>query len=175
MKMTVELLQNLSFVSYIIAGILLLLSIALFFLLDVPGLYGDVSGHTAKKAIEAIQHQNEETENKTHKPGAVNEAQSKLTDKITSSGQLESSIAGMPISVRIEKFVTSKLAPQSNETTILSEPAGKTTVLTGTPTINSGETALLDYKMEKKFSVTEEDKFIIEIEMSFTESSEIIE
>lgn len=173
--MTVELLQNLSLTSYIVAGILLLLSIALFFLLDVPSLYGDISGHTAKKAIEAIQHQNEETGNKIHKPSAVNEAQNKLTDKITSSGQLESSTVGMPISVGTEKFATSKLALQSNETIMLGEPAGETTVLTGTPPVNGGETSLLDYKMEEKSSNTEKDKFIVEIEMSFTESSEIIE
>ena len=50
--MTVELLQIISLVSFIIAGVLLLLGIALFFLLDVPKLYGDISGRTAKKAIQ---------------------------------------------------------------------------------------------------------------------------
>lgn len=42
--MTVELLQTLSMAAYIAAGVLLLTAVALFFLLDVPKLYGDVSG-----------------------------------------------------------------------------------------------------------------------------------
>ena len=92
--MTVELLQTLSLASYISAGILLLVGIALFFLLDVPRLYGDISGRTARKAIEAIRQQNESTGNKAYKPSTVNAERGKLTDKITPSGRLQSHTAG---------------------------------------------------------------------------------
>lgn len=173
--MTVELLQTLSLVAYIVAGVLFLVAVALFFLLDVPKLYGDVSGRTAKKAIEAIRQQNESTGNKAYKPSAVNAERGKLTDKITQSGRLQSQTAGLPVSVGTEKFATSTLAPQPNETTVLEGSTNETTVLTGTLPIDGGETTLLineDFHVE---SVPADGKFSVDVEMSFTGSTEIIE
>lgn len=149
--MTVEFLQTLSMVAYIAAGVLFLVAVALFFLLDVPKLYGDVSGRTAKKAIEAIRQQNESTGNKAYKPSAVNAERGKLTDKITPSGRLQSQTAGLPVSVGTEKFATSTLAPQPNETTVL---------------VNE------EFHAEP---VSTDGKFTVDVEMSFTGSSEIIE
>ena len=182
--MTVELLQTLSLVAYIAAGVLFLVAVALFFLLDVPKLYGDVSGRTAKKAIEAIRQQNESTGNKAYKPSAVNAERGKLTDKITQSGRLQSQTAGLPVSVGTEKFATSTLAPQPNETTVLdgpvgetsvlAQPAGETTVLTGAlPVTQSGETTVL--VGGEVVAASADGKFTVDVEMSFTGSSEIIE
>lgn len=173
--MTVELLQNLSLAAYIVAGVLLLISIALFFLLDVPKLYGDVSGRTAKKAIEAIRQQNEETGNKAYKPSAVNEARGKLTDKITPSGRLESQTSGLAVSVGTEKFATSALQPQSNETTVLNSSANETTVLSGTLSTEFGETTLLSAEESQKIASPANGVFSVDVEMAFTGSSEIIE
>lgn len=173
--MTVELLQNMSLAAYIIAGVLLLVSISLFFLLDVPKLYGDISGRTAKKAIEAIRQQNEETGNKAYKSSAVNEARGKLTDKITLSGRLESSTAGMPISVGTEKFATSSLQPQSNETTVLTDSSNETTVLSETLSTEFGKTTLLINEETKAISTPETSDFTVAVEMAFSGSSEIIE
>lgn len=183
--MTVELLQTLSLVSFIIAGVLFLIGVALFFLLDVPKLYGDISGRTAKKTIEAIRQQNESSGNKVYKPSAVNAERGKLTDKITQSGRLQSKTTGLPASVGTEKFVTSALYPQSNETTLLEEGAsetsvlvqsgGETTVLTGVlPTI--GETSvLIQEEVSEVYANDALSKFTIDVEMSFTGSSELIE
>lgn len=182
--MTVELLQTLSLVAYIAAGVLFLVAVALFFLLDVPKLYGDVSGRTAKKAIEAIRQQNESTGNKAYKPSAVNAERGKLTDKITQSGRLQSQTAGLPVSVGTEKFATSTLAPQPNETTVLdgpagetsvlAQPAGETTVLTGAlPVTQSGETTVL--VGGEAGAASADGEFTVDVEMSFTGSSEIIE
>lgn len=173
--MTVELLQNLSLAAYIIAGVLLLISIAMFFLLDVPKLYGDISGRTAKKAIEAIRQQNEETGNKAYKPSAVNEARGKLTDKITPSGRLESQTSGLAVSVGTEKFATSALQPQSNETTVLNSSANETTVLSGTLSTEFGETTLLANEESNVIPSTVNGDFSVDVEMAFTGSSEIIE
>lgn len=180
--MTVELLQTLSLAAYIAAGIMLLVSVALFFLLDVPKLYGDISGRTAKKAIEAIRQQNETSGNKAYKPSPVNAARGKLTDKITPSGRLESQTAGLPVSVGTEKFATSALAPQANETTLLTGPlspegqdfeqgeqsANETTLLTG---------ALSEAGMSRGQGQrpSNESGFTLEAELSFTGSTEIIE
>lgn len=170
--MSVELLQTLSLISYIVAGVLLLAGIALFFLLNVPKLYGDVSGRTAKKAIEAIRKQNESTGNKAYKPSMVNAERGKLTDKITPSGRLRSQTEGLPVSVGTEKFATSALSPASNETTVLKKIENETTVLNQ----SAGETELLynDNKVRRD-SVIDHEKFTIDVEISFTGSSEIIE
>ena len=183
--MTVELLQTLSLVAYIAAGVLFLVAVALFFLLDVPKLYGDVSGRTAKKAIEAIRQQNESSGNKAYKPSAVNAERGKLTDKITQSGRLQSQTAGLPVSVGTEKFATSTLAPQPNETTVLAEPAnetsvleqpaGETTVLTGDLSPAGETTVLVNNEAAQTDAVVDPSKFTVDVEMSFTGSSEIIE
>ena len=183
--MTVELLQTLSLVAYIAAGVLFLVAVALFFLLDVPKLYGDVSGRTAKKAIEAIRQQNESSGNKAYKPSAVNAERGKLTDKITQSGRLQSQTAGLPVSVGTEKFATSTLAPQPNETTVLAEPvnettileqpAGETTVLTGDLSPVGETTVLVNNEDAQSGAVVDPSKFTVDVEMSFTGSSEIIE
>ena len=183
--MTVELLQTLSIAAYIAAGVLLLIGIALFFLLDVPKLYGDISGRTARKAIEAIRQQNETTGNKAYKPSPVNAERGRLTDKITPSGRLESQTTGLPVGVGTEKFVTAILAPQPNETTVLDETVGETTVLeqsAGETTIlngdssPTGETTLLTQDdLGQAVSVEDAAEFTVDVEMSFTGSSEIIE
>lgn len=183
--MSVELLQTLSLALYIVAGVLFLVGIALFFLLDVPKLYGDVSGRTAKKAIEAIRQQNESTGNKAYKPSAVNAERGKLTDKITQSGRLQSQTSGLPVSVGTEKLDTSTLMPQSNETTVLAEAAnettvleqsaGETTVLTGTISLAGETTVLVNNEAPSSGAVTDPTKFTVDVEMSFTGSSEIIE
>ncbi len=138
--MTVELLQTLSLVAYIVAGVLFLVAVALFFLLDVPKLYGDISGRTAKKAIEAIRKQNEATGNTSSTLGNAKTAQVKLTDKITKSGRLQSRTSGLPVNGKTEKFTK---APQHsvNETTVLQKTAGETTVLQN----STNETTLLQH------------------------------
>lgn len=182
--MTVELLQTLSLAAYIAAGVLFLLAVALFFLLDVPKLYGDVSGRTAKKAIEAIRQQNESTGNKAYKPSAVNAERGKLTDKITPSGKLESRTDGLAVSVGTEKFATAALASQTNETTLLETGANETTlltagnettILTGALPTDSGETTMLVHENLQPEVVVTDDSFEVDVEMSFTGSSEIIE
>ncbi len=173
--MTVELLQTLSLASYIAAGVFLLVGIALFFLLDVPKLYGDVSGRTARKAIENIRLHNESSGNKAYKPSAVNAERGKLTDKITQSGRLESqqTATGMHIHVGTEKFSTAMLDPKSNETTVLVENVGETSVMTGRLP-NAGQTTLLRAEVNSG-EVIRDSEFKIDVEMSFIGSTEIIE
>ena len=185
--MTVELVQMLSLISFIVAGVLFLVAVALFFLLDVPKLYGDVSGRTAKKAIEEIRQQNEGSGNKAYKPSAVNANRGKLTDKITPSGRLQQTTTDLPIGVGTEKIT---VASQSNETTVL-DTANETTVLDSSneTTVLSasnettvlqaepaeiGETTVLVNETAPQTPVVN-DNFSVDVEMAFTGSSEIIE
>lgn len=140
--MSVELLQTLSLVSYILAAVFLLVAIALFFLLDVRKLIGDISGANARKAIENIRQQNESSGDKAYKPSPVNMARGKLTDKISQSGRLQPRLSGMGGSPGTQKFATTDLMPPAgNETMVLTgELSGATTVLTGEL---AGETTVL--------------------------------
>lgn len=176
--MTVELLQIISLVSFIIAGVLLLLGIALFFLLDVPKLYGDISGRSAKKAIEAIRQQNESSGNKAYKPSAVNAERGKLTDKISHSGSIVGKTSGSGISVGTEKLHTDVLAAKANETTVLNGESNETTVLEHQGA--AGETTVLAQNQvgvnsDNSATVPANSVFTVDVEMSFTGSSEIIE
>ncbi len=56
--MTVELLQNLSLAAYLAGGVFLAVAVGLFFLFRVPQIVGDLSGTTARRAIESIEQRN---------------------------------------------------------------------------------------------------------------------
>lgn len=212
--MTVELLQILSLVSFIVAGVFLLVSVALFFLLDVPKLYGELSGRTAKKAIEAIRQQNETSGNKALNPSTVNQARGKLTERISTSGKISKSVTVSGIGVGTQKFATSELAPQAaettvlggnettvlsnggettvlassgNETTVLTQSTSETTILTQTAaetTVlrqaenmeSAGSTSTLPYAEPMvSEAISAKSHFVLEVEMYFASSTEIIE
>lgn len=185
--MSVELLQTLSVVSFIAAGTALLVAIALFFLLNIKKVVGDLSGATARKAIRNIRQQNE---------NAVDNDNNAATAKITPSGRIERQLAGMAGSPSTEKFATTELAASAQETTLLGPASNETTILTPA----SNETTILDAEsgvtrhlqmvlpapaMQSVSPMTNENAlsqtpplsavFEKEVEMSFTDSSEIIE
>ncbi len=58
--MSIDVLQTCSIGFWVAAGIFFLTAVALFFLMDIPKLYGEISGRTAKKAIEQIRKHNAE-------------------------------------------------------------------------------------------------------------------
>lgn len=172
--MSVELLNTLSLAAYIAAGVLFLVAVALFFLLNVPRLIGDISGSTAKKAIEAIRQQNENSGDKAYKPSPVNAARGKLTDKISPSGRLEQRTSGMSVGAQTEKFETTELLEAAQATTLFNNANESTLLSQG----ESGETTLLS---EQETGDAKEQKLVapvgvtVDVEMSFTGSTEIIE
>lgn len=95
-----------------------LITVFLFFKLNIIGVIGDLSGSSARKGIENIRNQNQISGNKAYKSSNVNRERGKLTDKITSSGRLASAGESVDVSVGTEKFKTGEL-PQSNETVVL--------------------------------------------------------
>lgn len=120
--MTVEMLNNIAMAVYIAAGVVFLVAVALFFLLDIPKVVGELSGSTAKKSIQKIQEHNKNNSgNLVHS----NNPNSHVT-KPSKTGR---------VGVGTEKFSTSALESSSNETTLLvnKEPenpaANETTVL----------------------------------------------
>ncbi|MDD4492782.1 MAG: hypothetical protein PHV32_00280 [Eubacteriales bacterium] len=162
--MSVELLQLLSLVSYISAGVLLLVAVALFFLLGVPKLFGDVTGSNAKKAIESIRQQNEDSGDKAFNPSPVNVSRGKLTDRISPSGNLERRVNDIGVNVGTQKISTTELAPAPTaETTVLENV--ETSLLNQAET--SGQTTILNPNSNEAFSV--------DVSIEFTEGQEIID
>lgn len=182
--MSVELLQTLSTVFFALAAVLFLISLALFFILDVVRLVGDVTGSTARRAIENIRKGNEVSGDKAYKPSPVNKARGKLTDKISPSGQLVPRTGSLGVATGTAKlknsqqsFESDKTLPldtSSDETSVLSDTASETTVLSQ----NSNETTVLSQAPNESASVGGEHKpstFALELEMSFIGSAELIE
>lgn len=93
--MSIDVLQACSIGFWVAAGIFFLTAVVLFFLMDIPKLYGEISGRTARKAIEQIRKHNAEA----------------LTGDIagahTGSG------------VRTEKFSTATLVPETMDDFVL--------------------------------------------------------
>lgn len=157
--MSIERLQSMSTIFYIIAVVLLFIAIALFFLLDIRRIIGDLTGITARKAIEDIRRQNENTGEKNYKSSPVNVARGRLTDKISPSGKLIKSTGGIEISPQTEKFNTSELSSDTGNTEVLNTGMNETTVLSH----STNETTVLN------------KEFCIEFEIGYAESKEIIE
>ena len=150
--MTVESMQTMSLVFYLMAGVMFISAIALFFLLKVPSLFGDITGSTARKAIETIRMQNEYSGDKAHKPSPINISRGKITEKISKSGRLQQSVTGYGGSPGTEKFATTQLSAYASvpenafgaaETTLL-DPSMNATSLPD-PSMNA--TTLLDQSM----------------------------
>ena len=169
--MSIDVLQACSIGFWVAAGIFFLTAVALFFLMDIPKLYGEISGRTARKAIEQIRKHNAEA--------------------------LIGDIAGVHTGsgVRTEKFSTATLAPETamGATTVLAEAgattvlaeAGATTVLAeaGATTVLTevGATTILTEPEHPQAAENDRqtpeamDVFGLEKELSYAESAEIIE
>lgn len=92
--MTYEIYNYIFIGAAIASGILLVVSIVLFFLLDIPKVIGDLTGSNAKKGIENIRKQNEATGDKSYKSSSVNLKRGRITDKISNSGRVEKPSSG---------------------------------------------------------------------------------
>ena len=172
--MSVELLQLLSLVSYIMAGIMFLFAIALFFLLSIPKVVGDITGANAKKAIENIRQQNEISGNKAYKPSPVNASRGRVTDNISAVGDPGSKLNNFGVAVETAKLSTAKLSREAEETMLLDNLQNETTVLDG-----ASETTVLSADIDSvETTVLQEETYIgfsVDFEIGFIGSSEIIE
>ncbi len=127
--MTYEQYQFIFYITLAACIILFLLTVILFFALKIPRAFGDITGLSRKKAIKNINEQSEKAK-QSHKC-------SQETDRISPSGRIISDYTGN--TVITEKIETEQIAG-GEETTILSDSAAETTVLSG---FGAGETMLL--------------------------------
>lgn len=86
---TAEILSLISLISYIIAGISLVLAIFFWFFFKIPSVIGDLSGRTAKKSIARRRASNERAGGKGYQSSATNANRGKLTDTMQHSRKLK--------------------------------------------------------------------------------------
>lgn len=180
--MTYEVYRYIFIGAAVLCGISLAVTLLMFILLKIPKVVGDLSGATAKKAIKDIRRQNEESGEKKYKGSAFNEARGKLTDKISSSGEVEQRYGTHMHAIGTSKIGTQNLGRyedmqiEENQTTLLYEesyPAPETTVLGnfGNATLDldaaesSGKTTILG---------NSDVVFSVEYEITYIHTDEII-
>lgn len=158
----------------IACGVFFVIAAILFFVFKIPKVISDLTGRTARKAIENIRMNNEQTGDKTYQSSAVNLERGKLTDKISRSGRLMPRDATpFGTGVITEKISTMELEQPAGETDVLSvteetsvlyNPAGETDVLAPV----AGETEVLA-PVEQPVQA-----FTVEYEITFIHTSEVI-
>lgn len=183
MSLSYEVFRYIFYGGMVASGIFLVLSVVLFFTLNIPRVISDLSGRTARKAIENIRMQNEQSGDKSYQSSAVNQERGKLTDKISKSGRIVPRDETPFGTGRI----TEKISTQKLDTELLSDQAA-TTVLDGQaettlPGGDCGETAVLDggYGETSVLGADpgtaiqwSEQVFVIEHEITFIHTNEVI-
>lgn len=154
-------------------GVFFVIAVVLFFSLNIPKVISDLSGRTARKAIENIRMRNEQSGDKSYHSSAFNLERGKITDKISKSGRLiQKSPTPFGTGVITEKISTVKLTPPAAETdvlsvaaetSVLSNPVGETDVLTPA----AGETEVL-------MPAQQGGNFAVEYEITYIHTSEVI-
>ena len=145
--MTYEIYRYIFIGGAALAGLMLLIAVILFFTLRIPAVIGDLSGSTARKAIEDIRNQNAVTGNKTYKSSKVNRERGRITDKISPSGKLiQPLVNDHGAAMLTEKISTSRLNAEAEEsftTTVLQYTDTNETTILSAPTEESGATTVL--------------------------------
>lgn len=170
----------------------LILAVILFFVLKIPKVIGDLTGSTARKAIENIRNQNENTGEKVHKTSAVNRERGKITDRITDTGRVikvdVDDVGGAMATTKISTTRLKNEARESYENTLRDDGSGETTVLDAaggaeTTVLDSGETTVLDGFGSGETTVLGQDQpaafmngtaFTIEYDLTFIHTDEVI-
>lgn len=181
--MSIELLKSLSSASYIISVILLLVSVAIFFVFDIIRAFGVVSGSTEKKAIEDIRHRNEINENNLYKSKNFESSKVKTTDEVckndldkkknsfikvfsknSNNNDLTADLPSM-----YKNSEDTEAPDDSHYQPVINTKAEETTVLSNVH--QSNETTVLI----NTFELNTINNFRVDVEIEFVESSEIIE
>lgn len=172
--MTYEMYHYLSLGTAIACGIMVVVSVILFFTLQIQKVIGDLTGRTARKAIEDIRRQNEQSGEKVYRSSAVNLRRGKVTDKISPSGRIEAKhTTPFGTGVITERISTQKLSTaQASADTMVLEDGNGTTVLTEVP--DATATACTETTVLQRQEQESDSSFAIEYEILFVHTSEVI-
>lgn len=180
--MTYEMYRALCLGSTIACGVMTVVSAILFFALRIPKVIGDLTGRTARKAIEDIRRQNEQSGDKTYRSSAVNQKRGKLTDKISPSGRIIArGSSPFGTGTITEKISVQPSHMESSDNTTILEQGEYTTVLSpenGATVSNTENAAGFGLCSETTILQQEEEQnrlaFLIEYEITFAHTNEVI-
>ncbi|MFQ9516006.1 MAG: hypothetical protein ACLRZ9_09285 [Eubacterium sp.] len=119
----------------ILCAVMLVVTVILFFALNIRKVFGDLTGKRAKKEIQKIREDNEKFEDKRYKSDSVNKNKEKITDEINQEAvqrkpDVNAGIITAKIATQNLGAETEVLAQEvSDETSILNENINETTVL----------------------------------------------
>lgn len=187
--MSYEIYNYIFYGGAILAGVMLVVTVILFFVYKIPTVIGDLTGANARKAIESIRNQNEDSSDTAYKTGQINHERRKLTEKMSSSGMLKKDLhrnvrsgdiaTGKSTTQRLMQTSNKAKSKGFNETTILG--ANETTVLGANETtvLNANETTVLNntavYPETPVINNNDVSAlFQIEYEITFIHTNEII-
>ena len=116
--MSVEQMEIISLILFILAGVAFATGVVIFFVLKIPLVYGELSGQYAKKAILEYTLKNaEEDEEKTS--GRLPKTRSTITGKMTKGGKVVPRSDGFDAGIRTQKLKEYKHPSNTAETTVL--------------------------------------------------------
>ena len=146
---TAEILSLVSLISYIVAGVCLVLAVFFWIFFKIPAVIGDLSGRTAKKSIEKMRQANVRSGNKSYRTSATNEARGKLTDTMQHSSKLKKG--------KVQETKAAESETVRPETGLLSENKADAYVEEGTEALDEGETTgmLVDEEATTALNVEE--------------------
>lgn len=179
--MTYEIYRYIFIGGAILAGVMLGVTVLMFFVLKIPKVIGDLTGSNARKAIANIRSQNEGSGDKAYQTSRANRERGKLTDKISPSGRVINAPSYFsPGAMATAKISTQQLTPSDTaetETTLLTQPAAadETMVLSQTA---ADETTVLAQTAANETTVLNaapyQTTFVIEYEITYIHTDEVI-
>ena len=115
----VEIIKTLSWISFAAAAVCLLLAVFVWFRFQIMSLINDLTGKTAKKAIEQIRSKNVKSGDKSYRSSPVNINRGPLTEPVTNAAPVKTE--------KLSGDLETTLLREDNKTVILN--ADGTTVL----------------------------------------------
>ena len=167
--MSVETLQIITLIFFVLSGALFIIAVCLFFAFNIPGIIGNLTGITAKKAIEDIKAKNEDADK--HRVTYSRLIKSKNTEKMSGSGNIGRSTGPFR-----QGKGTKKLGKVLEKTAPLGKKNVGETVRLDTPEVR--ETTILSTNIENVtvMQLTGElPAFTVDVEIILCESTEAIE
>ena len=169
----------------ILAGIMLAVTVLVFFKLKIADVIGYFTGANKRKAVEQIKLNNENAEDKFTLTGRLNRDRRRVTDKISPSGRVvKQSSQRLFSGMETEKISTQNLRPQnaSNETAGNTEKlsrANETVVLDEQPGTAAETTLLSQESFGNETTVLNAqpagNAFEIEYEITYIHTNEMID
>ncbi len=166
--MSYEAFRYIFIIGLALCCVMFLVSVVLFFVLNISKIISDLSGRTAKKAIQNIREQNEKTGHKTYQVSQVNRERGKLTDKISHSGRIVSKDPSSQLGYSVETAKISAEAEETsvigcgNETSVLSQDETSVLVQDETSVLSQNETSILSQTDIPSAFVSGETAFLSE-------------